>query len=63
MPVHALRENVSSAINQLKLSMNNVDSRIAKVEQELGRLPGTERRLIGIQRKFDLNNSVYTYPS
>jgi tyrosine-protein kinase Etk/Wzc len=57
----ALRENVSSTISQLKLSMNNVDGRIAKVEQELGRLPGTERRLIGIQRKFDLNNSVYTY--
>ena len=57
----ALRENVSSSISQLKLSMNNVDSRIAKVEQELGRLPGTERRLIGIQRKFDLNNSVYTF--
>ena len=57
----ALHENVSSAISQLRLSMNNVDSRIAKVEQELGRLPGTERRLIGIQRKFDLNNSVYTY--
>ena len=57
----ALHENVSSAISQLKLSMNNVNSRIAKVEQELGRLPGTERRLIGIQRKFDLNNSVYTY--
>ncbi len=57
----ALRENVSSAISQLKLSIDNVNSRIAKVEQELGRLPGTERRLIGIQRKFDLNNSVYTF--
>ena len=57
----ALRENVTSAISQLKLSMNNVNDRIAKVEKELGRLPGTERRLIGIQRKFDLNNSVYTY--
>ena len=57
----ALRENVSSAINQLQLSVNNVNSNIAKVEKELGRLPGTERSLIGIQRKFDLNNSVYTY--
>ena len=56
-----LRENVSSAISQLKLSIDNVNSRIAKVEKELGRLPGTERRLIGIQRKFDLNNSVYTF--
>jgi len=57
----ALRENVSSAINQLQLSIDNVNSNISKVEKELGRLPGTERRLIGIQRKFDLNNSVYTY--
>ena len=32
----SLRENVSSAINQLKLSINNVNNRIAKVEQELG---------------------------
>jgi len=57
----AQHENVTSAINQLKLSLKNSDNNIAKVEQELGRLPGTERRLIGIQRKFDLNNSVYTY--
>ncbi len=57
----ALRENVASAINQLKLSLDNVNGRIATVEKELNRLPGTERRLIGIQREFDLNNSVYTY--
>ena len=57
----ALRENVNSAISQLKLTMNTINGRIANAEKELGRLPGTERRLIGIQRKFDLNNSVYTY--
>lgn len=57
----ALRENVTSAISQLKLSIRNVDQRIAVVEKELNRLPGTERKLIGIQREFDLNNSVYTY--
>ena len=57
----ALKENVRSAISQLKLSLDNVKGRIAAVDREMGRLPGTERRLIGIQRKFDLNNSVYTY--
>ena len=57
----ALKENVNSSISQLQLSINNVNQRIASVEKELGKLPGTERRLIGIQRKFDLNNSVYTY--
>ena len=57
----SLRENVTSTVNQLKLTMNTINNRIAVAEKELGRLPGTERRLIGIQRKFDLNNSVYTY--
>ncbi len=57
----ALRENVTSSINQLKLTLNTLDSRIAAAERDLEKLPGTERRLIRIQRKFDLNNSVYTY--
>lgn len=57
----ALGENVKSAISQLRMTMNTINGRIATAEKELGRLPGTERRLIGIQRKFDLNNSVYTY--
>lgn len=57
----SLRENVTSTVNQLNLTMNTINSRITTAEKELGRLPGTERRLIGIQRKFDLNNSVYTY--
>ena len=57
----AIRENVSNAISQLRLTLNTIDNRIAGVEKELGRLPGTERQLIGIQRKFDLNNSVYTF--
>ncbi len=57
----ALNENVSSSISQLKLTVKTINERISKVEKELGRLPGTERRLIGIQRKFDLNNSVYTF--
>ncbi|MBE0667504.1 MAG: tyrosine protein kinase, partial [Bacteroidales bacterium] len=56
-----LRENVANTINQLKLSMNDVSSRIAGVERQLGSLPGTERRLIQIQRNFDLNSTVYNF--
>jgi tyrosine-protein kinase Etk/Wzc len=57
----SLRENVKSSISQLKLSLSNVNENITKVEQEMSRLPGTERKLIGIQREFDLNNTVYTF--
>ncbi len=56
-----LRENIASTISQLKISIKDVDNRIAAVERELNLLPGTQRRLVGIQRKFDLNNTVYTF--
>ncbi len=58
---NALLENVTSSISQLKISMDDVDGRIADVNRQLGRLPGTERQLIKIQRDFDLNSTVYNF--
>lgn len=57
----SLQENVSNSVNQLKISLDDVESRINDVEKQLNRLPGTERRLIQIQRDFDLNNTVYNF--
>lgn len=57
----ALLENVNNSVNQLKISLKDVDERIADVNAQLGRLPGTERKLIGIQRDFDLNSTVYNF--
>lgn len=57
----ALSENVKNCIINVDRVLKDVDSRIFSVENDLNRLPGTERRLINIQRKFDLNNTVYTY--
>ena len=57
----ALSENVANSINQISISMKDVGSRIEEVNMQLGRLPGTERKLIGIQRDFDLNSTVYNF--
>ena len=57
----ALNENVRNNLINVDRMLGDIDSRIKAVERELNRLPGTERRLINIQRKFDLNNTVYTY--
>lgn len=57
----ALSENVRNNIENVDGTLEDIDSRIADVERELNKLPGTEKRLINIQRKFDLNNTVYTY--
>lgn len=57
----ALKENVRNGIAGLKLSIDESDRKISGVEVEINKLPSTERELINIQRKFDLNNTVYTY--
>ncbi len=62
MDVKALiAENIISSMINLDNAIKEADHRISMVEAELNRLPGTERRLINIQRKFDLNNTVYNY--
>jgi tyrosine-protein kinase Etk/Wzc len=52
---------VRNGIAGLKLSIAESDRKISGVEVEINKLPSTERKLINIQRKFDLNNTVYTY--
>jgi tyrosine-protein kinase Etk/Wzc len=57
----ALMENVSNGIAGLKLSIAESDRKIAVVDSSVNRLPTMEKNFINIQRKFDLNNTVYTY--
>jgi tyrosine-protein kinase Etk/Wzc len=56
-----ISENVNSSMKNLDNIIKDSEYRISLFEAELNKLPGTERRLINIQRKFDLNNTVYNY--
>jgi capsular exopolysaccharide synthesis family protein len=57
----ALSENINYGISGLKLSIEASNRRIFEVDTLINKLPTTERQFINIQRKFDLNNTVYTY--
>jgi tyrosine-protein kinase Etk/Wzc len=57
----SLIENVRNGIAGLDLSIAESSRKISQVEEEINKLPSTERKLINIQRGFDLNNTVYTY--
>ena len=57
----SLKENVRNGIANLKLSISESNRKINTIEGEIDKLPSVERDLINIQRKFDLNNTVYTY--
>ncbi len=58
---NAISENVNEALVSITRLISNVDNRIRDTEKEINRLPSTERQMINIQRKFDINNTVYTF--
>lgn len=57
----ALAENIRNLIQSNVISMNEIDKRMALVETEIAKLPSTEKQLINIERKYKLNDQIYTY--
>jgi capsular exopolysaccharide synthesis family protein len=57
----ALREIVEGGTKTLTSTLEDINRRITDVEYSISLLPATEREFIRIQRKFDINNTVYTY--
>lgn len=57
----ALKENIKNSLHTLGISIAEANNRIMEVNRELSKLPDTEKGLIRIQRKYDLNNTVYNY--
>jgi capsular exopolysaccharide synthesis family protein len=57
----AISENIRSSLQNIEGISDDADRRLKQAEAALDRLPSTERRMINIQRKFDINNTVYTY--
>ncbi len=59
--ISTIKENVKSSLNKLNLSIRNIDNRINALSAQISQLPRTERELFGIERKFKLNDAIYTF--
>lgn len=57
----AIGENITDGLLNIEKSIADADKRLAGIEREIRRLPSTERQMINIQRRFDINNTVYTF--
>ena len=57
----SLTENVNNIIKSSEISIKNINKRIKSEEKLINNLPQSERVLVNIQRKFNLNESIYTY--
>ena len=54
-------ENIQNIVVTSEISIQDIDGRIALLNREMNRLPQTQRRLVGIQRKYKLNDALYTF--
>ncbi len=54
-------ENIENIIASNEISSKSLNDRIAGYEQEIKKLPFTERQLISIQRDYNLNDKIYTF--
>jgi capsular exopolysaccharide synthesis family protein len=57
----ALLENIKSIQNNIRAANQTILSKIASLEASISRVPETERDLLAIKRKFDINQNIYLY--
>tara|TARA_B110000003_G_scaffold150939_1_gene151793 strand:- start:53031 stop:55439 length:2409 start_codon:yes stop_codon:yes gene_type:complete len=54
-------ENIENIIISSELSLNDIENRINEFDKLINTLPESERKLVRIQRKYNLNETTYTY--
>ena len=58
---NTLLQSVQSNKEMLNENIKELRGKVKNCENELSQLPETERKLLGIDRKYTLNNDVYTF--
>lgn len=56
-----IKETVKNTLNTLNISLNEINYRMNKASGEISQMPKTELQLRGIERKFKLNDAIYTF--
>jgi tyrosine-protein kinase Etk/Wzc len=54
-------DNITNNLNTINLTLNELNYKAEKLTKELAAIPKKEMNMVNIQRKFDLNNTIYTY--
>ncbi|MEM6262754.1 MAG: polysaccharide biosynthesis tyrosine autokinase [Bacteroidota bacterium] len=57
----ALIENVTNMVKSTQIALGDVNSQLGQVRGNLGRLPSSERKLVQIERQFNLSDQIYNY--
>ncbi len=58
---NSIVENTKSIITTTNLSLNDLNNRLYQLSQQIQKLPKTEQTLLNIERRFRMNNEMYTF--
>jgi capsular exopolysaccharide synthesis family protein len=56
-----IEENVNNNLNTLSNSIKEIDYRTRKMTADISGMPKTQLQLLGIERKFKLNDAIFTF--
>lgn len=56
-----IQENIANNAATTEIAIQDINNRSAKISSQMSKLPSTERQLFGIERKFKLNDAIYTF--
>ncbi|HEX3008275.1 MAG TPA: polysaccharide biosynthesis tyrosine autokinase, partial [Bacteroidales bacterium] len=56
-----IQENVVNNLNTLANSIKEIDYRTSRMTADISGMPKTQLQLLGIERKFKLNDAIFTY--
>lgn len=56
-----VQESIRNAIESSKLTYDQIEGQLEKFRVDVSELPKNERELLTIQRKFNINNELYTF--
>lgn len=59
--INTISENLENILTSTQISLTDVNERIDQIERQIRLLPKTERQLLGINRKFEVNNEIYNF--
>ncbi|MFZ5940813.1 MAG: GumC family protein [Bacteroidota bacterium] len=57
----ALLDNINNLIHNNTIAINELNKQLSEAENQLSRLPVTQRQYISIQRQYKVNDQIYTY--
>ncbi|UCH14799.1 MAG: polysaccharide biosynthesis tyrosine autokinase [Bacteroidales bacterium] len=58
---NTISESVNNTLNTINNSIKEVNYRLATLSSQISQMPKTELQLKGIERKFKLNDNIYTF--